>query len=276
MHDSAIEKMKAFVDTYLSGYKDNKLNILEIGSKVIPPQISQKFLFENKNWNYKGLDIEAGYNVDIVPNDSYDWKELGDNTFDVVISSQTFEHIPYFWITAFEIGRVLKDGGLACIIVPSAGDEHRFPYDTFRYFPDGLNLLCEYMGFKTFEVYRQSEDLQYSDGSDYNKDSCLIMQKPILQDLERQLFLFKDYMHKLLLRGKSIDDFKNFHTEFSNYASTKNALMDLENKRKKNITKWFIRKRAIKACIPILIKAIFCERMARNIFIIYPKMGLWN
>ncbi|GAI03274.1 unnamed protein product, partial [marine sediment metagenome] len=68
--------------------------------------------------------------------------------------------------------------------------------------------------------------MQYSDGSDYNKDSCLIMQKPILQYSERELFLFKDYMHKLLLRGKALDDFKNFHIEFSNYANTKSILFN--------------------------------------------------
>lgn len=135
MHLSALDKMKAFVDTYLAEHKSGSLEILEVGSRVIPSHISQRNLFENNNWIYKGLDIEDGENVDIVPSNPYDWLEIEDNSFDVVLSSQTFEHIPYFWVTAFEIGRILKDGGLAIIIAPTSGTEHRYPLDAFRYFP---------------------------------------------------------------------------------------------------------------------------------------------
>jgi len=119
MHDSAIDKMKAFVNEYLKDYFKEPLKILEIGSKVIYPQKSQKFLFENGKWKYIELDIEPGENVDIVPKDPFDWQEINNNTFDVIICSQVFEHIFPFWVTAFEMGRVLKEGGLICIIVPS-------------------------------------------------------------------------------------------------------------------------------------------------------------
>ena len=56
----------------------------------------------------------------------------------------------------------------------------------------------------------------------------------------------------------------------------RNAFKNLEIRRKKNITNYFVRKKAIKACVPILLKAIFGEKVANVIFKVYPKMALWS
>lgn len=273
-------------------FSEKNLIILDVGSSIREAQISQKELFNQKNWIYKGLDIEEGPNVDIVVKDPYDWLEIESDFFDVVISSQTFEHIPYFWVTAFEIGRVLKEGGLACIIAPSAGGEHRFPLDTFRYYPDGFSSLCDYLGFIKIETYRQDVDLQYPDGSDPVKDCCLVMQKPIFSDSERKNFLLRNFAHKYLLKNKNILDFNIYEREiikikneiintsseisYLNNAIHKNAFLELEKSRLSKITSTFVRKRKIKACIPILINNIFGKKAARFIFKIYPKMAYWS
>jgi len=284
MHKSALDKMRVFIEEYLENYSTEQLYILDIGSRVIYPQVSQKPLFKNANWIYKGLDIEGGENVDIVVSDPYDWKELETNSFDVVICNQVFEHISYFWVTTFEIGRVLKEGGLACIIVPSGGGEHKFPMDTFRYYPDGLSVLCGYIGFKNLEVYMQSDNLHYSDGSDFYRDSCLVMKKPIFNDPEREKFMFKNKIHKLLLKDTNVEDLtevkidKNIPCKRSCLYKEipRNAFKNLEIRRKKNITNYFVRKKAIKKCVPILLKAIFGEKVANVIFKVYPKMALWS
>jgi len=284
MHLSSYEKMKAFIDTYLIKYINEPLKILEIGSRVIPPQTSQRNLFENNSWIYKGLDIEPGENVDIIPSDPYDWVEVEDNSFDVVISSQTFEHIPYFWVTAFEIGRVLKDGGLAIIIAPSSGTEHKFPFDTFRYFPDGFIKLSEYMGFKTIETYWQYEDLLYEDGSDYNRDCCIIMQKPFFTKEQRNNFLIKNKINKLLLKN-DLDIFKGLNLDFdTNKAdksiikeeSNKNCFINLHKKRKEKFSKTFLKIKKIKASIPIIVDAFLGVKLSNFIFKIYPKMAKWK
>ena len=284
MHLSSYEKMKAFIDTYLIKYVNKPLKVLEIGSRVIPPQISQRNLFENNNWIYKGLDIENGENVDIVPSNPYDWQEIENNSFDVVISSQTFEHIPYFWVTAFEIGRILKDGGLALIIAPSSGTEHRFPYDAFRYFPDGFIKLSEYMGFKTIEVYWQYEYLFYKDGSDYNRDCCIIMQKPFFSEEERKNFLIKNKIHKILLKS-DLGILNNFKFEFGKSKtdksiiqdeSNKNCFLNLHKKRKEKFSKFFLKIKKIKASIPIIINAFLGAKLSNFIFKIYPKMAKWK
>jgi len=294
LHQSAYDKMRFFVERYLLDYINIPLKILDVGSCVREFQASQKKLFDYPKWNYVGLDIEEGNNVDIVVKEPYDWVEIKSNSFDVVISNQTFEHIPYFWVTTLEIGRVLKDGGLACIIAPSSGGEHRFPIDTFRYYPDGFGALCEYIGFKKIETYRQDVDLQYPDGADPLKDCCLIMQKPVFSDSERENFLVKNKLHKILLKRiyiKDLDDIKkdiveNIAMEKSYLSRTgksclynikpKNAFLELERERLSKISEFFVRKRIIKACIPILINNIFGKKAAKIIFKIYPKMEYWS
>lgn len=187
--------MRVFVEGYLSDFADKPLKILDLGSCVWASQYSQRKLFDYPNGNYTGLDIQEGKNVDIIVKDPFDWKEIKSNSYDVVVSNQTFEHISYFWITALEIGRVLKEGGLACIIAPSAGGYHRYPIDTFRYYPDGYEYLCKYIGFKKIEIYRQDIDLHYPDGADPLKDCCLIMQKPLFSEMDRKNFLIKNILN---------------------------------------------------------------------------------
>jgi SAM-dependent methyltransferase len=289
MHQSALDKMRVFVEKYLSKYENEPLSILDIGSQSVDSQVNQRFLFSKPEWTYKGLDIESGENVDVVVNDPYDWAEVETNSFDVVISNQAFEHISYFWITAFEIGRVLKDGGIACIIAPSSGGEHRFPLDAFRYYPDGFTALCDYIGFKKLEVYRQDVDLQYPDGSDPLKDCCLVMQKPLLNDEERENFMLKNKLHKMLLNNLNFSDIKNIKKTEGEFESSGineksclfpempgNAFKDLEVERLSKISNSFVKRRAIKACIPILINNIFGKKAAKFIFKIYPKMELWS
>ena len=74
-----------------------------------------RFLRED-NWKYRGMDIQEGPNVDIVVSDIYNWIEIEDSSFDVVISGQAFEHMEFFWKAIKEIERILKPGGLCCII----------------------------------------------------------------------------------------------------------------------------------------------------------------
>ena len=107
--------MEKFKENYLDPNK--KLKILDIGSNDVNG--SYQSIFSEPNWNYEGADIESGKNVDILLPNPYDWKAIKSNCYDVVISGQAFEHIEYFWITILQINRILKLGGIACIIAHS-------------------------------------------------------------------------------------------------------------------------------------------------------------
>lgn len=98
---------------------------------------SYRALFED--CKYTSLDLKG---ADInVP--GYDWP-LEDASFDGVISGQTFEHDPRFWITMHNMARVLKPGGHIVLIVPSAGPVHRYPVDCYRFYPDSMKALADW------------------------------------------------------------------------------------------------------------------------------------
>jgi len=141
MHISSYDHMKRIAEKYLDA--DEKLNIYDLGSYDVNG--SYKPIFDNPNWTYKGIDLEAGPNVDIVLSNPYRWP-LASESADVIVSGQAFEHIEYFWETWMEMVRALKPGGKILLIAPSRGPEHRFPQDCWRFYPDAYHALAKFGG----------------------------------------------------------------------------------------------------------------------------------
>jgi SAM-dependent methyltransferase len=157
MHQNSLDIMKSFVEKYLP---DEELKILDLGSRVVARQAqlgSYRQFFANKKWRYTGADIEAGDNVDVILTDGYKFP-FGDGEFDMVISGQTMEHMEYPWIWIKELARVLKKGGLCCLVAPSVCHEHRYPIDTYRFYPDGLRALAKWSGLEVMEVKKREND----------------------------------------------------------------------------------------------------------------------
>ena len=152
MHKSSMESMREFFSTL---DKDSQLKILDVGSCLATGQTdTYKKLIESKLWEYTGLDLFPGNNVDVVAESPFIWP-FENKTFDVVISGQCLEHVsnPFKWIA--EISRVLKPEGQVCIIVPSAGPIHRSPpytYDYWRIHPDGMEAILNSVNFKDVKV----------------------------------------------------------------------------------------------------------------------------
>jgi SAM-dependent methyltransferase len=71
---------------------------------------------------------------------------LKDNTFDVVFSRQTFEHIKEPWIAAEECVRITKLGGLVINLVPWSYRYHPSPIDFYRFSDEGIAYLYERTG----------------------------------------------------------------------------------------------------------------------------------
>jgi len=171
-----MDKMSAFRDLYLSTKSHEPLRILDLGSQDVNG--SYRSLFSRAPWHYVGIDMAAGNNVDIVLRTPYIWKEVGSESADVVISGQAFEHIQYFWITILEIARVLKPGGVCCILAPSGGQEHRYPMDCWRFYPDGMVSLADFVQMEVMEAVTQWQNLGYTDSSDVWHDTMLVCRKP--------------------------------------------------------------------------------------------------
>ncbi len=150
MHPNSILLMKDF----LSFFDENKpLKLLDIGSLQVGSDPTYRQLIP-ESWEYTGLDITPGQNVDIISDHAYSYP-FSRNTFDILISGQCLEHveIPLLWMG--ELHRILKPFGSVCIIAPSAGKIHHRP-DYWRIQPDGMYSLLSQCGFKNIKIVRCS------------------------------------------------------------------------------------------------------------------------
>jgi SAM-dependent methyltransferase len=178
MHSSSLDKMRWFRSKFLAGREGRPLRVLDVGSMDVNG--TYRPIFGEPGWTYVGADQSAGRNVDVVLSDPYDWSALEDASFDVVISGQAFEHIEFFWVTMLEVARVLKSGGLCCIVAPAAGYEHRYPTDCWRFYPDGARAMARWARLEVLEARTQWVSVGYQDDdSDFWKDTVLVARKPV-------------------------------------------------------------------------------------------------
>ena len=209
VHQSSYDKMEKFRDRYLKSKISEPLTILDLGSMNVNG--SYRPLFDKPPWQYRGLDIAQGDNVDIVLNNSYSWPEIQSESVDVLISGQAFEHIEYFWITMLEIARVLKPDGICCIIAPSGGPEHRYPVDCWRFYPDGFNAAARFARMKVLEVSTQwKPDEHYDNKSNTWRDTMLVCRKYKLSFLYawRQR-VWRSLLHQALIYRLPADSIGN-------------------------------------------------------------------
>ncbi len=177
MHWSSYKNVRKFVDEYLAHDRDKPLSIADIGSMDVDLVGSYRTLFDAPNWRYIGVDLAPGANVDMVLRDPYCWRELSGNSLDVVVSGQALEHIEFFWLTFLEIHRVLKPGGLCCLVAPSAGPEHRYPVDCWRFYPDGFRAMAKYANLEVLDVFAQWDEARHPEWDPVWNDCVLIARK---------------------------------------------------------------------------------------------------
>lgn len=140
MHQSAMEYGKRFFEIYIPYVPASRIRLLEIGSQnvngslrdVCPPGV-----------DYVGLDFVPGSGVDYVIEDPYKLP-FADESVDVVVSSSCFEHSEFFWLVFLEAMRVLKPSGLLYLNAPSNGFFHRWPVDSWRFYPDAGHSLVNW------------------------------------------------------------------------------------------------------------------------------------
>jgi len=135
MHDTALMFGDMFFKTYLKHIANP--TIIDIGSldingslRSVAPQGSQ----------YLGLDLDHGKGVDVVLSDPYKYP-IQDQQADAVVCSSCLEHTDMFWISFLEILRITKPTGVIYLQMPSQGEVHRYPIDSWRFYPDSGRSL---------------------------------------------------------------------------------------------------------------------------------------
>lgn len=118
-------------------------DVLDVGSYDVNGTFRP--LIEQRNWRYTGLDQTEGPNVDVVAEDPFHFP-FADNSFDVVISGSTMEHVTAFWKWIPELVRVLRHGGFLAIHTHWQFPLHRYPLDCWRVMPDGMKFIFDETG----------------------------------------------------------------------------------------------------------------------------------
>jgi SAM-dependent methyltransferase len=78
---------------------------------------------------------------------------LSDSSVDVVLSTETLEHVPDPPVYLGQAFRCLKPGGQLILTVPFAARWHFIPHDYWRFTPSGLRLLLTAAGFTGISVF---------------------------------------------------------------------------------------------------------------------------
>jgi SAM-dependent methyltransferase len=134
MHDTALEHARLFFELYWQpGFTD----VIELGSQDVNGSLREVC---PAGARYVGVDTGPGKGVDVVVA-AGDQLPYADASFDIAVTSSTFEHDVMFWESFLELVRVLRPGGLLYLNAPSNSGFHRYPLDCWRFYPDaGLAL----------------------------------------------------------------------------------------------------------------------------------------
>lgn len=155
MDDVSLRTMQQFLRKYLD--QNTPLNIIDVGAAEVQGGLYPTYRsLISPPWNYFGLDIEPGKNVDIVV-DSDNWDIHGE--YDVVISGQLLEHVENPFAVMAMVAEALKPGGITIHIMPSTGPLHFFPIDAWRIQPDGARALAKWSGLEVIEVAHRNDSI---------------------------------------------------------------------------------------------------------------------
>lgn len=113
---------------------------------------------------YIGLDTEEsarnfGYSLPDVRRIAPDGRwPVDDRRADVVLATETLEHVEDPDTFLGEAYRCLRPGGRLILTVPFAARWHYIPHDYWRFTPSGLRLLLERAGFTDVVVYGRGNE----------------------------------------------------------------------------------------------------------------------
>ena len=174
MHPSSYHNMKV-ARAKIQHDLGTDLTILDLGGRDIKVDRdrSYKTVFSDICKDYYIADIAEAPNVTHLMSHPYQI-DLPDNSVDLVVSGQTFEHIKNPFRSAAELTRVLKKGHYMVLIAPSAGKVHDV-IDCWRYYPDSFKAIAEESGLRVIADWIDNGD--WEERSARWKDHVFIGQK---------------------------------------------------------------------------------------------------
>ena len=149
MDRASYNEMQRLVTFYLADFWTGNLSVVDVGSRDVNGAYKPIF---PPTWKYVGVDLEPGANVDCLMLSEF-ILPFGDSSADLVISGQTLEHCRNPHALVCDMARILKRNGLMLLVAPREQREHRYPFDCFRFLPDGMRAMMELAGIHVLKTY---------------------------------------------------------------------------------------------------------------------------
>ncbi|MHB8858171.1 MAG: methyltransferase domain-containing protein [Thermoleophilia bacterium] len=130
----------------------NKLSVLEIGSRIPPGGVNKRDFLKNAR-EFVGFDILAAETVDHVGDAHELQKYFPKKKFDALYSDSVLEHLAMPWKAVVAFNQVLNMGGYVYHSAPSCWPLHDLPWDFWRFSDAGMRaLFSEPFGFRVIDV----------------------------------------------------------------------------------------------------------------------------
>jgi len=128
------------------------VSVIEMGSLDINGTVRD---FYSNTKDYIGVDLDEGPGVDLVPHTEE--VDLPDNSFDIAVSAECFEHNPYWLETFVNMHRIAKN-----FVIFTCAGEGRPEHGTRRSHPDTSPFTLDW------DYYRNLTEKDFSDNLDLN------------------------------------------------------------------------------------------------------------
>lgn len=149
------EVIEWFVDIILDYPEEfNNKRILELGSKSENGSVRRIIEKVCSPKEYVGIDMAKGKFVDLVLPAEKIIDHFGEESFDVVISTEMLEHVKDWRLIIDNIKKVLRPGGRVYITTRSYGfPYHGYPFDYWRYEESDMKKI--FSDFKLLDIKTQ-------------------------------------------------------------------------------------------------------------------------
>lgn len=132
-------------------------SVLEVGSRQVqtPDLTARHIVARLQPAQYVGVDIDIGPGVDEICDAEHLRERFGDESFDVVISTEMLEHVRNWRPVISNFKHVVRPRGVLLVTTRSRGFRyHGWPEDYWRYEVDDMRVL-----FSDFEIQALEPDL---------------------------------------------------------------------------------------------------------------------
>jgi SAM-dependent methyltransferase len=134
-------------------------DVLDVGAGAQP----YRPLFPSGS-RYRAIDVMVAgeaFGYDLPDTDYFEgdrWP-VEEASVDVVLATETLEHVPEPAVFLAEARRVLRPGGRIVLTVPFAARWHYIPHDYWRYTPSSLWNLLDAAGFSDVVVHARGNEV---------------------------------------------------------------------------------------------------------------------